>query len=776
MRAGEAREPNAPRYTAIGAGDRPPGGGWRWLRPRPAAILSLVIVLVLVALLTLEAYVDSEFRPDSSPAGVNTTGDVPTDIASGGSIIDTTNGRTTSYRLPAGTIALTFDDGPDPQWTPAIREVLAKHHVPATFFVVGSQVARYPDLVRDLVDDGHEVGIHTFTHPDMAVVPRWRRTLEYSQTQMAIAAATGVKTALLRFPYSSRADALTDETWPLVVQAGQEGYLTIVTDTDSQDWREPGVAQVVANATPADGAGATVLLHDAGGDRSQTVAALDVLIPRLQAQGYRFVTVSQGLDLALASASQLPAARTVPETTVAATALEQWRGRALVWTVQFADAVFNLFGVFILIAGGLMVARTALLFILAGHHARRRRRPDWSWGEPVTVPVSVVIPANNERENIAAAVTSIAQGDYPEIEVVVVDDGSTDGTGAIVKALRLPNVRVIRVANGGKSSALNIGIAAARHDLIIMVDGDTVFEPTSIRALVQPFADAGIGAVAGNVKVSNRRSLIGQWQHVEYVIGFNLDRRLYEVLGCMPTVPGAIGAYRRQALVDVGGVSDRTLAEDTDLTMAITRAGWRIAYEPKAVAHTEAPATLRQLWRQRYRWSYGTMQAMWIHRGAVTESGASGRFGRVGLPFLALFSIALPLLAPLIDLMTIYGVLFRDRAEAGLAWLAMLALQVVTALVAFRLDREPAKSIWTLPLHQFVYRQLVYLIMVKSIVTAFTGVRLRWQKLQRIGAAAAHHDRTAIRIEVGPGPTPAKKELVQAGGGTSANAASVRSA
>jgi cellulose synthase/poly-beta-1,6-N-acetylglucosamine synthase-like glycosyltransferase len=356
----------------------------------------------------------------------------------------------------------------------------------------------------------------------------------------------------------------------------------------------------------------------------------------------------------------------------------------------------------------------------------------------VTEPVSVVMPAYNERENIAAAVSSIAAGDHPGIEVIVVDDGSTDDTADIVRALGLPNVTLVQGPNGGKPHALNVGIAHASHDLIVMVDGDTVFEPESLRMLVQPFGDPRVGAVAGNVKVSNRRGLIGKWQHIEYVIGFNLDRRLFELLRCMPTIPGAIGAFRRQALVDAGGVSDRTLAEDTDLTMAINRAGWRVVYEENARAWTEAPHNLRQLWRQRYRWSYGTMQAMWIHRNALREAGPSGRFGRVGLPFLALFGVIFPLLAPVVDILTVYGIAVQGRWEAGIAWMAMLALQFLTAVVAFRLDRESLRPLWSLPLQQFVYRQLIYVILVRSVVTAMTGAAMRWQKLHRTGAAAAH--------------------------------------
>jgi cellulose synthase/poly-beta-1,6-N-acetylglucosamine synthase-like glycosyltransferase len=346
------------------------------------------------------------------------------------------------------------------------------------------------------------------------------------------------------------------------------------------------------------------------------------------------------------------------------------------------------------------------------------------------------VPAYNEKEGIAAAVRSLAGGEHPGgIEVVVVDDGSTDGTADIVDALHLSNVRVVRIPNGGKPNALNTGVALARHQLIVMVDGDTVFEPDSVNRLVQPFADSRVGAVAGNVKVGNRTSLVARWQHIEYVIGFNLDRRLYDVLRCMPTIPGAIGAFRRAALRDAGGMSHDTLAEDTDVTMALCRAGWHVVYEERARAWTEAPTTLRQLWTQRYRWSYGTMQAMWKHRRALIERGPSGRFGRLGLPLVALFGVALPLLAPVIDLLTLYGLVFLNRNETAIAWAAMLGLQLLTALIAFRLDKERLGPLWTLPLQQFAYRQLMYLVLIQSCLTALTGARLRWHKLRRAGTA-----------------------------------------
>ncbi len=724
-----------------------------------------LVVGAFVAIMTYEGYIHAEFAADGSVESDLGRSAVPEEILHGGPYIDTTTGQVASYQLPPKTVVLTFDDGPDPRWTPEILSVLDRHEVKATFFVVGTQVARYPTIAEAVVDAGHEVGVHTFTHPDMAALTPWLRGLEYSQTQMALAATVGQTTPLLRFPYSSGADSLDDVTWPLVLEAGRAGYVVVMSSLDSRDWERPGVDRIVAASMPADESPAVMLFHDAGGDRAQTVAALDIVIPMLKERGYQFLTAAEGLRASQALAGYPvsgggPAPVDLVEATAAAidvpvaadaSASQIMRGRVLVLSVGFADGVFTWLCIAVIVTGGLLVVRTLLMFALAGRHARRRRSAAWSWGPPVTSPVSVVMPVFNERENIAAAVRSIAGGDYPEIEVVVVDDGSTDDTADIVAGLGLPNVRLVRIANGGKANALNVGVARARHDLVVMVDGDTVFERHSLRTLLQPFADPRVGGVSGNVKVSNRRGLIGQWQHIEYVIGFNLDRRLFEVMGCIPTIPGAIGGFRRQALADAGGVSDRTLAEDTDLTMAIVRAGWRVVYEDKAIAWTETPHSPGQLFRQRYRWAYGTMQAMWVHRRALRDGGPSGRFGRVGLPFIAAFSVIFPLLAPLVDILTVYGLVVNNRLGAGLAWLGMLVLQLVAALVAFRIDRESLRPLWTLPLQQLFYRQLLYLVLLRSTVMALAGVAQRWNKLHRTGAATAHLTAT-VTPGTGTGP------------------------
>jgi cellulose synthase/poly-beta-1,6-N-acetylglucosamine synthase-like glycosyltransferase/peptidoglycan/xylan/chitin deacetylase (PgdA/CDA1 family) len=690
--------------------------------PRAHWVLLALFMVVLLGGLCFNGYVSHAGAEGSGPDPTGDgSGPAPEAVTGAGPVLRIApDGTVTSRTLPRRTVALTFDDGPDPQWTPRILDILARHGAHATFFQVGSQVNAHPALARRVLAEGHEIGSHTFSHPWLARTPAWRRGLELTLTRNAIAAATGRAPVLIRPPYAATPDAATAADFAALRQAGEAGYLTVLTDLDTEDWRRPGVAAIVAAAQPAKDRGAVVMMHDSGGDRAQTVAALDVLIPTLKARGYRFTTVSEALALP-------PAAQ--------ATAGQRMRGHALRWAQAGGGWLARGLTALMVAAVALSAVRLAVQLVCARVHVRRVRRRA---REPLRYlgPVSVVVPAYNESANIAATVQSLLASDYPWVEVIVVDDGSTDGTAGIVERLRLPNVRVVRQANAGKPAALNTGIAHARGDILVLVDGDTVFAPDAVGRLVQPLHDPDVGAVSGNTKVANRRGLLGRWQHLEYVIGFNLDRRMFDVLRCMPTVPGAIGAFRRAAVVDVGGVSGQTLAEDTDFTMALIRAGWRVVYTPDAVAWTEAPASLKQLWRQRYRWCYGTMQAMWKHRRSLVERGAAGRLGRRGLAYLLLFQVALPLCACMVDVYGVYGLLFLPPAKVAAVWAGFTLLQVATAAYALRLDGERYGPLWTLPFQQVVYRQLMYLVVIQSTVMALAGDRLRWHRMVRIGAVA----------------------------------------
>ncbi|MEU6913076.1 glycosyltransferase [Streptomyces olindensis] len=708
----------ASRTSRPGPAPRARGGSRRRRLPL-RLLLPLLVLVALMAMLMLRGYVHSEILADHRVGPPAANDRVPQDILKGGPVIDTRDGKPASLELPDHELVLTFDDGPDPKWTPQVLDVLKKHDARAVFFITGTMASRHPDLVQRMVDEGHEIGLHTFNHPDLSLQSKSRIDWELSQNQLALAGAAGIRTSLFRPPYSSFAHVMDNKSWPVTEYIGSKGYITIVNDTDSEDWRRPGVAKIISNATPKNGEGAIVLMHDSGGDRSQTVAALDRFITGLQDQGYRFDTLTAALD--------------APSAHTSVAGLESIKGEAWVFLVQASEKTTGILVAGLAVVGVLVFGRLGLMLILSVAHARRVRRRDFSWGPPVTEPVSVLVPAYNEAKCIEQTVRSLVASDHP-IEVLVIDDGSSDGTARIVENLGLPGVRVVRQLNAGKPAALNRGIANARHDIIVMMDGDTVFEPTTVRELVQPFGAPRVGAVAGNAKVGNRDSLIGAWQHIEYVMGFNLDRRMYDVLRCMPTIPGAVGAFRRSALERVGGMSDDTLAEDTDITMALHRDGWDVVYAEKAIAWTEAPESVQQLWSQRYRWSYGTMQAIWKHRRALVDRGPSGRFGRVGLPLVSMFMVVAPLLAPLIDVFLLYGLVFGPTEKTIGAWLGVLAVQGVCAAYAFHLDKERMTHLISLPLQQLLYRQLMYVVLLQSWITALTGGRLRWQKLRRTGA------------------------------------------
>jgi cellulose synthase/poly-beta-1,6-N-acetylglucosamine synthase-like glycosyltransferase/peptidoglycan/xylan/chitin deacetylase (PgdA/CDA1 family) len=709
--------------------DRRPGKGAVPASVRAHWFILAAILFGLGVALAVQGYMHhlAGIADDSVPS-VGSAGTVPDAVSHGGPVVDARGGTVRTVAPADHTLALTFDDGPDPVWTPQILDVLRKHNVHATFFAVGSAAIDNPDLVRRIVAEGHEIGVHTLTHADLASATAWRQQLEVQGDQQAIAGLTGRAATLLRPPYSSENDAVTDGTWSVMRSVADQGYLTVLTTKDSQDWQRPGVAAIERNLAPSGAQGQVLLMHDGGGDREQTVAALDTALTKFADQGFRVTTVGDAVGIASMSD---------------ASAGEQVSGMALVWGIRLSDFVITAISWALVVAGIVTVIRAILVVSFAARHGkaarrsraagRSRRRVDVPVRTEVTEPVSVIVPAYNESAGIEAAVRSIAASTHA-VEIIVVDDGSTDGTADIVEALGLPGVTLIRKENGGKPSALNAGLAAASHDLVVMVDGDTVFEPETVHALIQPFANPQVGAISGNTKVANRGGILGAWQHIEYVVGFNLDRRLFDVAECMPTVPGAIGAFRRDALIRVGGLSDDTLAEDTDLTMSLCRDGWRVVYQDDARAWTEAPESLTALWKQRYRWCYGTLQAMWKHRGAVLQRGAAGKLGRRGLGYLLVLQVLLPLFAPVVDVFAIYGLVFLDPVRIGLLWLVFLLVQFLMAAYAFRLDNESLRPLWTLPLQQFVYRQLMYLVVIQSVVTAVAGVHLRWHRMERYGS------------------------------------------
>ncbi len=650
-----------------------------------------------------------------------------------------------------GQIALTFDDGPDPVWTPKILDILKEKNVKATFFILGVNGQANPDLVKRIYAEGHTIGNHSFTHPNMAEVPMQITDIELNATQRLIESLTGHSTRLFRAPYFGDAEPRTPDEVNPTVEAQRLGYVSVGLHLDPDDWKlvnDDGTPHTpdqmvdellkqVAITTPEE-RGNIVLMHDSGGDRSATIAILPRIIDELRARGYQFTTVPE-----LANMSPEQAMPEVPKDQTFTTKANEYVFYAVslgLWLISW------LFLIGIVLGIGRMLFIGTLAFI---QYLRSRKRERDHFGGAYQPFVSVIVPAFNEEKVIIRTIEALIASDYPKFEVIVVDDGSTDRTFDVAadNFKDAPLVALYKKENGGKAAALNFGWRRAKGEVIIALDADTLFTPTTIGAMAHRFADERLGALAGNAKVGNRINIVTKWQALEYVTSQNFDRRAFSLLNSITVVPGSVGAWRRSILEETGGFSSDTLAEDQDLTIQVRRLGYVIGYEESAVGLTEAPDSLRNLAKQRFRWSYGTLQCMWKHRTALLNPRC-GSLGLVAMPNVWIFQVFFPLISPFMDLMFIWTLIgaamsyFEHQREYDhtptnlnqvLFYYALfLAVDWVGALIAFLMEKKEQKSllVWLL-IQRFGYRQVMYWVMVKAVWTAIRGAVVGWGKLER---------------------------------------------
>jgi peptidoglycan-N-acetylglucosamine deacetylase len=406
-------------------------------------------------------------------------------------------------------LALTFDDGPDPTWTPQILSVLAKYGIRATFFVVGNQAERYPQLVRAEFAAGHLLGNHTYLHPQLETISDTRMMWELNATQRLVQALTGHSTVLFRAPYNAHADPVLASELHALRQATQMGYLIAGSDIDSEDYQSPAgdtradhIVRTVMTGLRNDGVH-VIVFHDAGGDRSGTVGALDKLIPDLLAQGYQFVGVDGLLDV---DPSKLMPPISEPEQLLAA-------GRRIILWVRVWGS--ELLVGLLFVATAMSIARMLFLGLLIA-----RGKSNASARDPAAFlpDVRVLIPAHNEAKVIAQTLEAVLKSEYAKLRVTVIDDGSSDDTGRIVEEFAKADPRLSLITQPdccGKAAALNRGFNEAHEDYIITIDADTVVFPHTVARLVEPFADPAVDAVCGNVQVGNIRNALTRFQHVE---------------------------------------------------------------------------------------------------------------------------------------------------------------------------------------------------------------------------------------------------------------------
>lgn len=626
-----------------------------------------------------------------------------------------------------GLVALTFDDGPNPTWTPQILAVLQRYGVPATFFDVGMNAEANPGLVQQEVAQGDVVGNHTYSHLDLTALPLWRAKLEIAANNWVLQGITGREPTLFRSPYGAQelTDAQSASHQDLAASLGMQ---PVGWNVDPLDWARPGVQHIVDAATSSTAVDQVILLHDGGGDRAQTVAALPQIIERMHARGYVFVTPDQ-LDASL-GAPYRPAAQGFWRSAVEMASIATYR----LWVSAHEVTVWAL-----AVIGALSLLRLLVSFPLAVLHRRRSRRSAVASHEGSDQrTVTVLIPAHNERATIATTMAALARVQGPVVQVIVAENGSTDGTAEVARAEAVSHPHVpwdIRECGTvGKAGALNACLPDVVGDVVVLLDADTVLDPDFVTAVLPHFDAPDVGAVAGNVKVGNRATLLGRLQAFEYIASLALDRRAQAQLGVVSVVPGAAGAFRRDALVRVGGWPSRTLTEDADLTVELLAAGWRIPYESRAISWTEAPATVGDLVRQRRRWSFGTTQVTELHRHRMLAR-SSGRLGYLGLPWLTLSQVVLPAVGPVVDLFLVWLVLNGDWAvAAGMLGIA-LAMDAVVAAWALRSDGESLRYLALVPAARFLWRPLVLFAVAGSLRSWLLGRTIGWNQAVRHNTA-----------------------------------------
>jgi cellulose synthase/poly-beta-1,6-N-acetylglucosamine synthase-like glycosyltransferase/peptidoglycan/xylan/chitin deacetylase (PgdA/CDA1 family)/spore germination protein YaaH len=654
------------------------------------------------------------------------------------------------YGYHPNQVAISFDDGPDPKWTPKVLDILKEKKVKGTFMLIGAEAAENVGLMKRVVREGHEIGNHTYTHPDISEISSRQLDFEVKVTERLYASKLGIQPLYFRPPYDIDEEPDTDDQAAPVEHIQQDGYTIIGSKLDTNDWNEHPhktpdemvqliLGQLETMKVKPQFRGSIILMHDGGGDRSATVAALPVLIDSLRARGYTLVPVSALMGKTTADV--------MPPLT-----FRQYL-RALPDSIAFSSvALVAKFIFYVFFIGDiLMSARLIIVGLFA--IIDRLRKPRGIASPGYNPRVAVLIPAYNEETVIVRTIRSVLNSTYKNLHIVVIDDGSLDRTAEIAREayaaeIAAGRLQVLSRPNGGKAAALNYGLQEVNEEVYVGIDADTVIAADAIAKLIPHFEDPLIGAMAGNAKVGNRVNLWTRWQALEYITSQNFERRALDLFHVITVVPGAIGAWRTAPVKAAGGYPLNTVAEDADLTMNLLEQGLRVDYEDRALAYTEAPIDAKGLMRQRFRWSFGTLQAVWKHRAAFIRNKAMGLFA---LPNILIFQMFLPLVSPFIDIMFLAGIVnyFIDRhyhpEAASMASLeklmayfgAFLLIDFVTSSIAFSLERpHPANKgsgwllfhIW---LQRFAYRQVFSIVLFKTLKRAIDGKPFNWDKLER---------------------------------------------
>lgn len=620
-------------------------------------------------------------------------------------------------------LLLTFDDGPDNRYTPAILDILEKENVPAAFFIVGMAAQNNIPILKRIYDDGFEIGNHTFTHPNLAEVSQERVRIELNTTRRLIESVTGHSTVLFRAPYNADSEPQTIQELSPVAMGRGDNYITVGESIDPTDWKENITAEQIFNKIISEkNNGNIILLHDAGGDRSATVKALPKIINYFKSQGYQFISVSQLLGKR--KEDIMPAIKNGEDF---------WFSRFNWFTVTGVYWIEQSLAIIFFTAILLSIGR--MLFVAFFAIIQKKKEINSPQRAPGIKPkVSIIVPAYNENINVVGTISNLLKTRYDDFEIVFVNDGSKDNTLELVQNSfsNNPLIKILTKANGGKASALNFGIQQASGTIMICIDADTQLKTDAIPLMIAYFEDEEVGAVAGNVKVGNEINWLTKWQSIEYITAQNFDKRAFDFLNCICVIPGAIGAFRKEVMIDAGLFTTDTLAEDCDITIRILKQGYTVRYCSEAKAFTEVPESVNMFLKQRFRWTFGIIQSFWKHRHACFNPKYRN-LGIVALPNLLIFQIIIPLLGPVADMVMLVSLLAGSWKTILVYYLIFLIVDTIGSALAFSFENENMNRLKLLFPQRFAYRQLMYWVLIKAIVKAIKGELMNWGSLKRTG-------------------------------------------
>jgi cellulose synthase/poly-beta-1,6-N-acetylglucosamine synthase-like glycosyltransferase/peptidoglycan/xylan/chitin deacetylase (PgdA/CDA1 family) len=651
--------------------------------------------------------------------------------------------------------AITFDDGPAYSNTPKVLNYLLEKNIKATFFVNGDQINKHPDTLRRISQEGHQIENHTFSHEHLARITDEQIKWEINETNKAIENTTGYKPRFLRVPFDDVGPPTTKSDLKINKIAGESGLKLYQIDGDSKDFasatnNESEVDKVLNSPLTTQ-----VLFHDGPDiDRKSSFESLKKIIDNLELRSVKFITVNDYETNNVVSQVSSP---TILEKISFALNINDTKASII---NKGYTAIIN-----VILFVSLLVIVLLIIFLFRNYKFKAL--------ENYKLAVTAIVPCYNEEVGVVKTVRSLLSSHYPYLNIIVVDDGSTDNShDLLMKNFKFhPKVKILKKPNGGKASALNHGLKFVSTQLFISMDADTIFAPDAIQILVNHFVDDNVAAVAGNVQVGNdyfamkgldpkvnfknNFNWLTSSQRFEYVTAQNFEKMGFNGMGCVVVVPGAIGCFRTDYVRQVNGYKEDTLAEDTNLTVDLLKLGKIVRYDKDALCFTEAPETVAQFAKQRFRWSYGTMQVLWKNKSVIMNP-KYGSLGLFALPYMV-FGLVTLLILPLTALggfiafskyllsLTGWYTLSNFEIEAFRQVLVLffVFLLISNIRIIYSIAKDNSRNKYFLllmyPFVTTIYTYIISFMVIKVFIATLKGKAQGWGHLVRTGSVTVDH-------------------------------------